>query len=390
MRARDRLRLCRPAAGLALAEVLRSASGTTRVLAARELATLAPRDAIPTVVALLDDADADVRRGLRRALSVAAQSPRAKAAIQAELRGERFAKRPLRARIDLLRSLGEKLPSFDGAGPALARALASDASFRTRYLLLGPTAQLAKAGDAAAITTLKRAIETDKSHPIRAEAARRAGGIAQLAASLSRALHDDQPRVRQAALEALADGGEHADASAERRAVELLHADPWTFVRVEAAHALGGRPRSKSGDEALMDAIEDDASSVRRAVLRALGRRKSHIAAQLIHDVANNPKEKQSVRIAAIHALGELCRKDAAPLLYKLALRAGFAQLPYDQPLGLAALAALGEIKPPGLTKELAPLLGNDKRVPRLVRLIARDVVTREGSCSPKKKRNRR
>jgi HEAT repeat protein len=385
-RARDRLRTCRQAAALVLAEVLRTAKGKPQVFAARELALLAPRDAIPTIVALLDAADADMRRGLRRALAAAAGSPRAKGAVEAELSGDRFSKRPLRTQIDLLRSLGDGLAGFAGAGAALNRTATSDTTFRSRYLLLGPAACLAAARDPAATAWLKRAIEQDESHHIRAEAARRAGGVAALAPSLSHALQDSQPRVRQGALEALAETGKHADGRAEARAVKLLQGDPWTFVRVEAAHALGGRPRNEAGDRALMNAMEDESPHVRRALLRALGQRKSHIAAQLIHDVANNAKEKQSVRIAAIVALGELCRKDAAPLLYKLALRAGFAQLPYDQPLGLAALAALGDIKPPGLAKQLAPLLGNDKRVPRLVRLIARDVVTREGNCSAKKK----
>ena len=78
---------------------------------------------------------------------------------------------------------------------------------------------------------------------------------------------------------------------------------------------------------------------------------------------------------------GALCRKDAAELLFKLALRTGAQQLPYDRPLGLAALAALGKIKPPDTGRRLAPLLTSDKRMPRLVRIIAKDVIAQPGSC---------
>jgi HEAT repeat protein len=127
--------------------------------------------------------------------------------------------------------------------------------------------------------------------------------------------------------------------------------------------------------------LDDDSPLVREAALRAIGKRKSVAAADQVHDLADNPKQPMRVRVAAINALGALCHTDSAPLLYKLALRAGYAQLPYDQPLGLAALAALGDIKPPNLAQELAPLLSKNKIVPRLIRAIARDVIRSPGAC---------
>ena len=55
--------------------------------------------------------------------------------------------------------------------------------------------------------------------------------------------------------------------------------------------------------------------------------------------------------------------------------------LPYDQPLGLAALSALGDIKPRDLARRLAPLLSRDPRIPRVIRSIARDTLQKQGRC---------
>src|SRR5690606_25893961 len=123
--------LCRAEAGAALAARLRGAPGARRAWAARELAGIAPAEAVTAIVDLLDERDAEVRRGLRSALSVAVESRRAQPAIRAELEPGRFAARPLVARIDLLRSLGPQLPRYPGAAAALAQVSHSDASFRT-------------------------------------------------------------------------------------------------------------------------------------------------------------------------------------------------------------------------------------------------------------------
>ncbi|HZO14630.1 MAG TPA: HEAT repeat domain-containing protein, partial [Polyangiaceae bacterium] len=190
-------------------------------------------------------------------------------------------------------------------------------------------------------------------------------------------------RVREAALEAMAQSPAPVASQVERRIAQLLASDRWTFVRVGAARALGAKPRAASGDQALMAAVTKDGETptVRAAALTALGQRKSTSAGELVHDVAADAQEPLAVRIAAVDALGALCRRDSAALLYKLALRAGYPELPYDQQLGMAALAALGAIKPPDVALKLAPLLSRDMRVPRAVRMIARDVLIRPGTC---------
>ena len=105
------------------------------------------------------------------------------------------------------------------------------------------------------------------------------------------------------------------------------------------------------------------------------------MAGEAIHDIANDAQESVSVRTAAVAALGDMCRKESVQLLYKLALRAGYRQLPYDEPLGMAALAALRAIAPRDRGERLAPLLAKDDRVPHLVRSIAKDIITHDGTC---------
>ena len=97
--------------------------------------------------------------------------------------------------------------------------------------------------------------------------------------------------------------------------------------------------------------------------------------------LADAANESVYVRTAAIRALSDLCHRGAVPLLYKLALRAGYQQLPYDQPLGMAALAALDHIRPDDLSERLAPLLARNKIVPPQVRAIARGVLTNDAQA---------
>jgi HEAT repeat protein len=197
---------------------------------------------------------------------------------------------------------------------------------------------------------------------------------------MDKALGDKSPRVREAALAGMTAAGRIPPASMGR-VTKLLASDKWTFVRISAAQALAREPAGGAPDKALIAALQDDSNKVRRAVLRSLGDRKTQAAGEKIHDIADNAKEPTSVRTAAVVALGSLCRYDSVELLYKLALRAGYQQLPYDQPIGLAALAALGELKPPDIAERLAPLVKQNERVPRVIRSIARDVLSRTGTC---------
>ncbi len=386
--ARDKLRSCRSRGTDALiTAVKREAPGQRRVWAARELAGLDPRRAIAPILEVLTDGSTapersgqadDVRRRLRGALAIAARNERAKAAVAEALAPGAFDALGKVAKVDFLRAVGPALTDVSGGAEAFARAR-SDTSFRASYLLLEPAAHLAAKGDTKARDFIRQSLK-GKSAPLRRKAAEVAALVPALAADLRAALDDDNPRVRQTALASLAEGAK-LDPAIEPRVIALLEKDPWPFVRVGAADALARAPRTDTGDEALVAAIEDTTPRVRRAALRALGMRGSVGAGQAIHEVADDPKARIDTRIAAIEALGRLCRRESSELLYKLALRAGFQQLPYDQPLGLAALASLGEIKPPDIRERLQRLYAPNAAVAPNIKKIARDAVFGSGRC---------
>ena len=389
--ARERLRLCKGAAAEQLSlRVREGEAAQRRVWAAREMAAILPAQAIDVILDVLDQGSTapkqsgnkdDVRRGLRAALGAATKHKRAAQAVAARLEPAAFGKLSLVKQIDLLRAIGEQLPKFPSSEAALTRLTKPDATFRTRYLLQEPAAHMAREQNAGATRFLQQSLSDTSSRHLRAQAARVAGRIAALAPHLDTALGDDSPRVREAALIALTEGD--AAHGQESSVVSLLSDDPWTFVRIAAATNLAVRTPTAAADRALVDVAKNKEAPTRlRATsLRSLGKRKSRDTAEDVRAVANNAKESIPIRTAAISALGKMCDPNAAELLFKLALRAGYQQLPYDQPLGLAALKALGDLKPPGLHKQLAPLFVKNKIVPPQIRSIAKNTLDRKGHC---------
>ncbi|MEM1029041.1 MAG: HEAT repeat domain-containing protein [Myxococcota bacterium] len=388
--ARDKLRSCRERGTDALREAIRrEAPGQRRVWAARELAGLDARAAIEPIVAVLAEGStapeasgqADrVRRRLRGALAIAARDQRSTDAVGALLRPDRFENFDPVTRVDLLRAIGPRLAEVAGGPAAFSRAQSALTDFRSRYLLLEPAGHLAARGDANAVRLLSRGLEHRRAS-LRQKAVEVAGNIVSFLPRLRTALGDDNPRVRQTALTSLAGGATPLDPALEPRVIAMLRSDRWPFVQIGAAEALGRAARSDRGDEALVEAISARIPRLRQAALRALGRRGSRGAGEVIHDVADDPQQPVETRVAAIDALGQLCRRESSDLLYKLALRAGFQQLPYDQPLGLAALASLGAIKPPDIQDRLARLYAPNSPVARQVQQIARRAAFGPGRC---------
>ncbi|MSP24277.1 MAG: HEAT repeat domain-containing protein [Myxococcales bacterium] len=452
-RAAGRLYRCREDSRAALAAKLRSGKvEREQILAARALAAIAPGAAVETLAAALAGASTALRRELRRALGAAPNETRARTALNRLFVAADFDARPLAVRIDLLRAAGTQLGGLDGGADALERVAGADLSFNTRYLLQAPLGALAAHGDARAIARLDRAMLSDESPHVRARAADAAIGSRASRAALARALMDDAPRVRTAALRSLGAAlgrlsGEHSTQSKEHakltplapaalaapalpvalvapvapalpvalvapvalvepavpvaleRIRELLARDPWTFVRVAAAEALGSAPRAlpiqvgkpesaatvnardaELADESLEAALADGAVSVRRAALLALASRNARGAAESVHRLASDPREPLAVRATAVSVLGELCYADADELLYKLAFRLAAPQLPYDEALGVAALGALGALQPPEFEAKLQPLAEHAK-VPDTVRRLTRETLKKRGSC---------
>jgi HEAT repeat protein len=384
---RERVRRCRSESRAALAEIVeRGGDDRERGLAARELASLAPELAVPAIADAIDDASVKLRARLRDALAATSRDRRAHAALEAVLTGPTFEARPPLVRVELLRALGSTLPTRAGATAAFASTLTSDASFRTRYLLLGPAGHLARSGDAFAARFLVEALSRDPDPRIRAAAAREAHELASAAAPLAAALGDGSPRVREAALEALATASRPGTSDA---IAPLLERDPWTFVRVAAAAALGAVSGSEPGLRGLLRGLEDRSALVRLAALRALGRGIATVgvapaaareASDRVHALADDPRLSTELRSAAITAVGRMCRFDSAELLYKLALRTGVPELGYDRELGMAALGALSSLRPGDRAARLEPLL-RDSRTPDDVRSVTREVIGRAGRC---------
>lgn len=383
---RQRVRRC-PKESVAPLEAALASGGDDRArgLAARELVALSPDRGVPAIADALGGASPSLRVRLRDALGAAARDPRAQRALSAMFASS-FEDRPLEVRVELLRSMGSALGGKAGASNAFSTTARSDRSFRTRYLLQRPAGHLARAGDAVATTYLLDSVQRDTDARIRAAAAREAYGIERAPPLLAGALQDASPRVREAALDALASSTSTRDA---RAIAPLVLHDPWTFVRVAAARTLGTLPGSEVAVRGLLDALDDRSSLVRLAALRAVAEGAvtrglepdvATDAANRVHALADDPRLATELRSSAIRAVGKMCRGESRGLLFKLALRAGAPELPYDRELGLAALDALRSLRPKERATELAPLL-QSKRVPRDVRAIATEVVAASGRC---------
>jgi hypothetical protein len=374
--ASSRLRRCGPHAAGALVEALPRAATKRLPLLADELALIAPDRAVEVIVPLLGSSSSERRRELRVVLARASDAPRARAAVFAAL-GDRSLSEV--ARIDLLRALGPRVIRFrPAASQAFARLATSHASFRTRYLLLEPAAALA-VGDPSALAYLRRALVADRSAYIRAQAAWVVSDPALLPDELLRALHDQNVRVREAALGTLATPRAQFAAPA---ITERLSRDPWPLVRAAAADALAELGSVQGPDRALYEALDDDSPHVRSPVLRALGRRGARAYAEAVRERLTDADEPYEVRIAAAQALGLMCDTEAVGVLtdYALLLAEPMGAGP-DRVLAPTALRALARLNPPDLPKRLAPL--QSKKAPTLTRQAARAALGRRGGCRP-------
>lgn len=374
-RASRGLARCFEQAPAALIASLKGATASAETRLAQELAQLAPRTAVEELTPRLAAPSPARRAGLRQALAHAARAPEAAPALRHWLADTKLAER---ARVDLLRSLGARIHQFrPEASAALARLLPT-ASFRTRYLLLEPAVRLA-AQDDGARAFVARALTHDAHPAVRTQAARAIGevlggtardpGSLPFETELMAALTDENVRVRDGAARTL---GLLLSQRAQGRLQELLEDDPWPLVRAAAADSLGRLGPHQNVDRALARALEDDESlAVRAAAARALGERKPSEAGKWLREAFNDSDQPASVRLAVARALGELCDPSAAPSLLEAALRLTNPHLDADERrVSLAALAALGRLRPPDLQSDLKPLL--EGRVPRQVRAQAR------------------
>ena len=381
--ARDRLRRCGRAAAADLARMVAEAPDAAKVIAASELALIAPADSVPVLLTALASAKQTIRRELRTALAQAAKNERSWPAFAEALKTEPFAARPEVVRIDLLRAIGPSLGRVEGSSPALASLATTGASFRTKYLLLAPAAELARAGDAAAELFLRTTLRTDVNPHLRARAAEVAARVPSLGGDLVAAIDDREVRVRVAAIRS----SSHAPAAPAKPPTGMdvalarrLGSDPWTFVRSGAAQALAGMPGGGAPDAALAVALADRSAEVRGHVVDALGARRATAHAPKVRERAEDREETLDVRAKAILALAEMCDREQLDDWTKLASRTATPNNEQDQRLGAAAIAALGRVHPPDLEARLAPLL-KGKGAPRAVQEMARAALATAAGC---------
>ncbi|WP_394844429.1 HEAT repeat domain-containing protein [Pendulispora brunnea] len=370
---REKLERCGRAAAPALLTAMRDAPVPQKARYASLLALLAPSAAVPPIAALLGQGSPADRQMLRTAFMRAARS--ADAAKLAELLRERRSS-DAAARLELLRALGPRIVDVrEDARTDLDELLKGTPDLPVRYLALGPVAELARQGHRESVDRFAALMGHDAAWPVRARAAELALHIPGAQQELIERLRDPEPRPREAALRTIAE--ERLSAAAV--AVEaLLSRDPWTFVRVSAATALGSMPQSPDIDASLATALEDPVPAVRVATVDALG---VHRAASYAGRVRKLLDEDNSadVRLAAVRTLAQMCDANALDTLTELAAKAASPNAENELTLGLAAIDALGKIHPRDLARRLERVMSKDARAQ--ARAAAAQAMAAPGIC---------
>ncbi len=374
-KAREKLERCKGAAP-ALAARMRDDAASSSCIAPM-LASLAPDEALEPIADALASAQEDdhaTRAVLRAAFSRAlADVPRGRLA---GLLADR--NRSALARLEMMRAAESRVGEAAAESEATVAELLSGApSMRVRYLTLGPLGELARAGDQVAAGRIVDAVVSDPDGRVRGRAAELAAGLPSAMPALVRAAGDPEPRVRQAALAALAPT---VSPDAARAGVDALNRDGWWFVKVEAVAMLMNAPASKGVDDALGDALHDPSVRVRGGALMALARRRAQSWRAAIRERLDDAGEDPQVRASAAGALGALCDADSADRLTDLARALASPATDEDaQQLGFAALFGLAALKPRDLRDRVAPLLASG--APPYARVAAEKALAARPMC---------
>jgi HEAT repeat protein len=379
-KAREKLARCQGAAAVLAKKVVDDAA--TRVCVAPALASMAPKEALVPIADAMTKAAGDsreTRAALRSSFAHALEStPRERlAALLVD------PSRAPDAKLEILRAAGPRVADVRvEAGATMADLWRASPTMRTRYLSLDPIATLGRAGDATAVARLVQVLEHDSDWPVRARAAEVSGGVAPaqqpVQSALVHAEDDSEPRVREAALGALA-AAPPPPAIAPARAI--LFQDAWPFVRRQAVLLLANAPPSKEVDEALGDAVEDGSPDVRAAVIAALGQRRVTASRQALRERLDDKDEDTDVRAAAAQALGAVCDAQSIDRLTEWAREIGVRETSdEDRRIASGAVAGLSALHPKDLKARLAPLLAAG--APAEARKAAEQVLRGTGSCT--------
>jgi hypothetical protein len=375
-KAREKIERCKAAADV-LATTMRS-DAASRACIAPTLAVIAGAGALEPLadaIAGTGDAEQGTREVLREAFAEALKS--APPGRLAALVGDEH-RAPI-ARLEMMRAAGARLLEAPAESDrALAEVLGGSPPMRVRYLALGPLGDLARAGDALAAGRVAERMIHDTEWPVRARAAELGAGLPGAQAALVGAARDPEPRVREAALQALAavpQGPAGIDA-----ARAALSGDGWWFVKAQALAVISKAPPSGDVDDALRGAMRDASARVRAAALVAVALRHTASLREAVRERLDDRDEDAEVRAAAAAALGAVCDASAVARLTELARGLGVVgTTEEEQQVALGALVGLAALQPPELRARLAPLLAPS--APPYVRVAAQKALAAHGAC---------
>lgn len=376
-KAEGKLERCGKAAAPAMVDAVRGSDLRVRGEVSGILALVAPTAALDVLATVLAQGPAETRSRVRHAFATAARS------ATVDKLGA-LLDDPARTKdqkLDMLRALDPRLLELGPrASSALDSALAGQPEFRVRYLALAPLATLARAHDGAAAARFVALLSSDPDAPIRAQAAELSPGIAEAQGALVQSLKDGDPRVRDAAIRALSP---LRVASSGAAFEALLRDDPWVFVRVSAAVAIGALPASPTLDEALADSLGQELSPrVRAAAIDGLGAHRARERAKDVRKRLDDESEPAFVRAASARALGAMCDATSYDRLTELAQAAASPVASEDElTIALAAISALGVAHPADVGKRLAPI--DQQSVKQEIRMSARRAFMSRGTCAP-------
>lgn len=368
--ARDHIRRCGKAAAPFLVAAAKKSQGAAQLNLLGELLLADAAQCVDVIVSMLDVDSRSRRAALRIALARASAVSEAKPRVLAVLGDPQASERVL---VEVLRALGARVGEFQpAAGAAISRLQAPTHSFRTRFLLLQPSAELAGT-DPSIKAAFAQALASDPDPRFRAQALTVLRDPRDFAVQVSAALNDSDMRVREAAVRASA-----ALPSATPALLTRLASDPWPLVRMAAADALAAAPSEVNVEAGLTHAVDDESPHVRAHVIAALG--SHHVRGQLakIRERLADEDEYPMVRAAAAQALAALCDLESVAALtaYAQKLADPMAE-PGEHMIGAAALLALGDLRPPDLEARLKPLRA--KGAPAQARQAANAVLERAG-----------
>jgi HEAT repeat protein len=345
---REKLERCGKSAAPALIGALKSGSPQTRAAAAALLAEVSPREALGPLADALGEDDAVIRTAGRKALAHAARNAdkSALAALLSDTTRPANARlevlRALEGRLSDLRAEADR---------AIEEIATPNAAMRTRYLLAAPLASLAQGGDATASARLVSMVESDPDGPVRARVAEVLAAVPSAGPALVKAASDPQPRVREAALRSIGSARTGVgEASARARLVDdpwtfvrvaaagalsSLPSSPSANaslaaalkdrrprVRAAAIMALAAH-RATDQARALVGRLVDEAEDVevKSAAARALGQICARDAVDTLTKLAKigassvADDDERAVGLASIEALGHLRPPDLAKRL---------------------------------------------------------------------------